>query len=272
MYRVFASVFLILLGSCFNFVQAQSPEIWSYEVVYFPDGESEEYYLYYDEFYDWIYFINELGEERYFTAEDVLSFEYRGARYYSLPFQNGSLSFFKVEFEGSKIAFLSKAGSLNLIHYLAQRFEKEYTLCNRGSRSDEINLCEIEIRIGGYATGYGLLFMPSGAGSQERLFNHPEPMISPQNPLLSRKVKPVDLQGGIFVLTEAGLKLHRIEVEKKTFGGLRTARKNRLIQPLEEMFERGDYSKIQSYAKENKLKEKEIRDLVAIFQYYDGLQ
>jgi hypothetical protein len=69
---------------------AQEREGWSYEYVTFPDGETEELYIYFDAFQEWLYFENREGEVRYFLADDVVSFEYRGNRYYSLPFKNAT--------------------------------------------------------------------------------------------------------------------------------------------------------------------------------------
>lgn len=106
---------------------AQEREGWSYESVTFPDGETEEYYVHYDAFQEWLYFENNEGEVRYFLGEDVVSFTYRGDRYYSLPFESGVLSFFKVEYEGKSTALLSKPNSINLMQYLAKRYAKDLT-------------------------------------------------------------------------------------------------------------------------------------------------
>ena len=99
---------LIWLCASLQVLYAQTTGKWSQEVVTFPDGKQKEVSLYYDSFKEWLNYEDEQGEEQSFHPEDVVSFEYLGSRYYSLPFNNGKLSFFKVEFEGVHTARLKK--------------------------------------------------------------------------------------------------------------------------------------------------------------------
>jgi hypothetical protein len=232
---------------------AQEKEGWSNELITFPDGETEEYYVYYDAFQEWLYFENRKGEVRYFIADDVVSFTYRGNRYYSLPFQNGSLSFFKVEYEGENTALLSKPNSINLMHYLAKRYNKLYTLCDGFNGKNGVRLCRIDYSIGGVvpaSIAYSITPVP--------------------RPLLEKTLEPVYIKKCLFVAGEKGMEIIQVNVDQE-FLGLFTKDEIHGFESLEAFFGRETYRKLHTYAKENKLKEHRLEDLKILFRYYESI-
>lgn len=217
----------------------QENETWSYEHITFPDGKTEEYYVYFDSFKEWLYFKDE-GEVRYFLAEDVVSFEYKGSRYFSLPFNSGKLSFFKVEFEGNKSALLSKPNSNGLMQYLATRYDKAFTLCGANGRGNSLKLCEVNYSGGGYGS------------------------------LFQKYLEPVYIKECLFVVGEEGLKMFRVTLGKEMFLGMFKVDTDYTFESLEGLLGRESYRKIHRYARENKLKEGRLEDLKKVFQYYDN--
>ncbi len=232
---------------------AQEQNAWSYELITFPDGETKEHYVYYDPYKEWLYFEDKAGEVRYFLADDVISFEYRGSRYYSLPFKNGNLSFFKVEFEGEKTALLSKMNSVNLIQYIADSYDKYYTICYEAYGIKGIHLCQVNYSVGSLNKLPGPY--PQGV----------------YQPILERTLKPVSISSSLFIVGEEGLELFQLDVTKKVFMSLFTKKENYKFKSLKVLYGQEIYRKMQTYAFKNKLKEDQLEDLKEIVRYCDTI-
>lgn len=240
MYKLLLST-ILLLGSTL-WLYAQNKVEWSEEMVSFPDGEKKEYLLYYDTYKEWLQYIDEKGQEKMFHPEDVTSFEYLGSRYYSLPFNNGKLSFFKVEYEGGHTAVLSKDNSLNLMHHLSTKYDKIFRICGGSTRVEPMRLCEIS-------------------------YNH----ANLNSPLFDRSYEEVALERCIFIVGDQGLKLYQVEVRKSKFLGIIQYTRRTNINSLETLLGRTDYRKVRENARKNRLREDRLEDLVRLFTLAEGM-
>lgn len=252
MYKILIPFLLCCLWGSSAIAQAGNIQDWSFGTINFPDGTSEEYYMFYNSFEDWIYYENDAGELFHFIAEDIVSFQYKGSTYFSLPLNSGNLTFFKVEHEGRHSALLSKPGSLDLMNFLVKRFDKKYTLSPHKTVEDSLLFCEIRFKL-------------------EYTRITPNLPIGWREDPLYKEVKPVTLNTCIFAVGEQGLKLIQIDIDRKILSGIWTANRKREVKHLEDFFGRENYRKVQEYAKRNKLKEDHLEDLVILFRYYDDL-
>ena len=251
---LFCTLISLLAVASLN-VLAQDHDSWSYEQITFHDGATEKYYVHYDSFKEWLYFESEEGEVRYFIAEDLTSFTYRDSLYYSLPFESGMYSFFKVEYEGSKTALLSKPNSLNLMQYLAKRYDKIYNLRTSFQGKTGYQLCRINW------AGLGL-----SSSVLSNLF------YSNYNPhRVEKYLDPVEIKKCLFVAGEKGIEIFQLDVDQEIMMGLFTKNKKFDFESLEDFFGKENYRKMHHYARENKLKEHQLEDLKEIIRYYDSI-
>ena len=247
---------LLFLTAVASFSVAQDKDSWSYEVVSFPDGTTQKAALSYDPFNEGLYLKKDAGEVRYFKAEEVVSFEYRGSRYYSLPFESGAFSFFKVEYEGENSALLSKSNSINLIEYLARRYDKIYTLCEVTEGEEDVRLCRINYSL----VGFGPLSL-----------NRVLPASPRPHRLIEKYLEPVYIRECLFVVDEEGIEIFQLDVDQDVLMGLITKDRKYNFESLAGFFGKETYRKMQSYARKNKLKEHQLDDLKMLFQYYDRM-
>lgn len=231
-----------------TFHLAQNEDDWEYEELIFPDGSIENHHIFYDSFKEWLYYKNEKGKVDYFNAEQLISFWYKGSRYFSVPFNNGTFSFFKVEYEGKNTALLSKTESLNLMQYLTHKFHNNYSLCSTGLGEKEMKLCEISY----YNRNYDI-----------NNFNGSAPY--------GRTLYPINIKSCLFILGEDGLKPIQMEFDKKILGVIKA---NRVFNfnSLKSLLGEDNFKLVREYAKENSLKEDDPEDLVTLIQYFDNLQ
>lgn len=247
---------LLFFFSTASGAAAKDQSSWSYELVSFPDGQKRLYFVSYDSFNEWLYFVSEDGEEGYFIAEEVASFEYKGNIYYSLPFEDGTFSFFKVEFEGENTALVSKSASLRLMEYLARRYNKIYTLAEDFDGESEIQLCQINYAIAGFGPLPLNRLVPDRPGAGK---------------LLEKYLAPVYIKNCLFVVGEEGIEILQLEVDQDVLMGLFITDRKYNFESLEEIFGKENYRKMNTYARKNSLKEHHLEDLKAIFRYYDSM-
>lgn len=240
MYRFILS--FIFVAVTIQVLNAQTQVKWSPEIVTFPDGKEKEILLYYDSYKEWLQYKDEKGEEKMFHPEDVASFEYLGSRYYSLPFNNGKLSFFRVEYEGAHTALLSKDNSLNLMHHLSTKYDKIYRLCGGSTKVEPMRLCEISYSHGNL-----------------------------NSPLFDRTYEEVALERCLFIVGDQGLKLYQVEVRKSKFLGIIRYTRRTYINSLEDLLGRTDYQKVRDNARKNRLREDRLEDLVRLFSSTEGM-
>lgn len=257
MYKILIPFLLCCLWGSSAIAQAGNIQDWSYGTINFPDGTLEEYYMFYNSFEDWIYYENDAEELFHFIAEDIVSFQYKGSTYFSLPLNSGNLTFFKVEHEGRHSALLSKPGSLDLMNFLVKRFDKKYTLSPHKTVEDSLLFCEIK-------------FKPGKNLIVQKWPNDNQPVDNRKDPAY-KEGKPVTLNSCIFAVGDHGLKLIHININKMAISGLWMANSKQEVNSLEDFFGKENYRKVQEYAKRNKLKEDHLEDLVILFRYYDDL-
>lgn len=245
---------LLFLFSTASGAVAKDQSSWSYELVSFPDGQKKLYFVNYDSFNEWLYYVSNEGEKGYFVAEDVVSFEYKGNIYYSLPFEDGAFSFFKVEFEGENTALVSKPASLRLMEYLARRYNKIYTLAQDFEGENEIQLCQINYAIVGFGPLSLNRLLPDRPGAGK---------------FLDKYLAPVYIQQCLFVVGEGGIKILQLEVDQDVLMGLFIKDRKYTFESLEAFFGEENYQKMNSYARKNKLEEHQLEDLKMLFKYYD---
>ncbi len=248
-------IFLVLFLAS-SLVVAQEQDSWSFEPVTFPSGKKERFLISYDSFNERLYFKNEKGEENHFLAEEVVSFEYMGSRYYSLPFEGGAFSFFEVEFEGESTALVSKPNSLNLMQYLAKRYDKVYTVCEGFEGGNELQLCKISYTIAGFGPLNLTRILPANPAPRK---------------LLDKYLEPVQIRKCLFVVGEEGIEIFQLNVDQDVLMGLFIRDKKYAFESLEDFFGRKNYQKMHSYARKNKLKEHQLEDLKMLFEYYDNI-
>lgn len=229
---------------------------WSYEAVTLADGSTKMFFIWYDSFNEWLYFKGTDGQEGYFQAENVASFIYRNNTYYSLPFEDGTYSFFKVEFEGNNTALLSKSGSLQLMQYLARRYDKIYTLAEGVYEENDIQLCQINYAIAGFGPLSLNRLLPERAGNGK---------------LLEKYLAPVYIKNCLFVVGEGGIEILQLNVDQDVLMGMYIKDKKYSFETLQEFFGKETYQKMNSYARKNRLKEEHLEDLKKIFRYYDSI-
>ncbi|WP_152424988.1 hypothetical protein [Nafulsella turpanensis] len=237
-FRLLLLISLGCLGS--HNIFAQADREWSVEQLVLSDGSTQELSIYYDAYLELLHYKDVTGNEQRLMPEEVISFSFQGDQYFSIPFKNGKLSFFKVEYEGKDIALLSKSNSVNLIQYLSSAYVDRYQICPGKGKKSPIQLCEINL-----------------SGQFSALSGHPA------------KTRPEQLsvKHCLFVVGEQGLRLFRMEVEKTDFllgKRIRTV----YFESLDELLDPDRLEQAHDYALSHDLDEDKLEDLVHIFRYY----
>lgn len=243
--KVLSAILWVLLTFYFSDVTAQTrtTQTWSEEQVVLEDGRRVEYPLYYDASLELLHLKNEKGAVEKLFPEDVISFSYAGELYFSVPFENGKLSFFKVEHEGKDVALLSKANSVNLIQYISSAYVDRYQICPGKGKKGSIQLCEARVR-----NKIALL-------NNERMFE--------------RQPKQLTVSHCLFIAGEQGLRLFRMEVEKVDLMGKKT--RNIYFESLDNLLDPDRLEKAHEFALNSNLDEEKLEELVVILSYYSSL-
>lgn len=115
------------------------------------DGEVRHTALHYNQTLDQLVIKGTGDEELVLTARQVVSFSYAGHEYYSLPFNNGGYSFFRVLYEGNNFAVLDKPVNLGLLEYVVQATNGAVQVCEDSNDPTTLVLCE-----GGAGPSFGM--------------------------------------------------------------------------------------------------------------------
>ena len=241
-----ACLFLLIMGCCFAGQDslAQTEGEWSVEQLVFSDGRQQDFPLFFDAYLELLYYKNAEGSEQKLMPSEVVSFSFQGDYFFSLPFNNGKFSFFKVEHEGADIALLSKSNSLHLIQYLSSAYVDRYQVCKGRGKNAPMQLCEMNLD--GQLSAFG------GYGN------------------FAARPKPLSINHCLFVVGQKGLQLFRMEVEKEN---LLLGKRTRTVyfESLDKMLDPERLERAHQYALENKLEEDKLEALVDIFSFYSRL-
>lgn len=110
------------------------------------DGEEVQQWISLDEESELLHYKTGADEKpAIYKASDVVSFQYRGFQYYTLPLRDDYFTFFRVQYEGSAFAVLEKAPSYKALRIIADDSEGNLAMC-QNRKSNNFYLCQNDIK------------------------------------------------------------------------------------------------------------------------------